>query len=64
MVGFDYNKYYDFLNDIVGISTDALDLAFGLNGCNYQTAKDILFYETGYDDFKSFCEDEEIKADF
>ena len=49
---------YDFLSNEVGITVDALDLAFGLNGFNRETAKNILEWYTGYNDFDSFYNDE------
>jgi len=52
------DKYYDFLDEWVGINADALDLAFGLNGYNEETAKNILSWATGYDDFEQYCEEE------
>ena len=54
---FNFDAYYDFLRDVVGASEEALDLAFGMNGCNENTAKDILWYYTAYSDFESYCED-------
>jgi len=58
---FDFNDYYDFLAEVVGVSTEALDLAFGLNGCSKKTADDILFYYTGWDTRESFCSANEIE---
>ena len=52
-----YEEMYDFLAEVVGASTDALDLAFSLNGCNEETAQDILFYYTGYTSFEGYTED-------
>jgi len=48
---------YDFLNEVVGIEKEALDLTFGLNGFTIETAKDILFWKTGYDDFDEYQKD-------
>lgn len=45
---------YDILATIT--STDALDLAFGIKGYTEETAKAILFYLTGYNDFEQFLE--------
>ena len=45
---------YDILATIT--STDALDLAFGIGGYTEETAKAILFYLTGYNDFEQFLE--------
>ena len=57
---FDFDKYYDFLNEYVCGDAVALDLAFSLNGCNEETASDILFYFTGYTDFEQYAEDNEL----
>ena len=51
---FNFNDTYDFLRDVVGVSDEALDLAFSLNGQNYKTAVDILSYYTGWDDFDAY----------
>ena len=56
------NTMYDILNEIVGISTDALDLAFGLNGFTEETAKNILYWQTGCRNFEQYFE--EIGLDF
>lgn len=54
---FNFNDTYDYLRDLVGVSEEALDLAFGLNGQNIETAKDILFYYTGWNDFDAYSKD-------
>ena len=51
------NEMYDFLNEVVGIEKEALDLAFGLNGFTIKTAKEILFWKTGYNDFYEYQKD-------
>lgn len=51
------NEMYDFLNEVVGIEKEALDLAFGLNGFTIKTAKAILFWKTGYNDFYEYQKD-------
>jgi len=56
----DINECYDFLHEVVGISIEALDLAFGLDGFTLKTAKNILFYMTGYDDFFEYRQDFDI----
>ena len=43
---FDFDSTYDYLRDCVGVSEEALDLAFSLNGQNEKTASDILFNYT------------------
>ena len=50
----------DMMYDILAMitSTDALDLAFGIKGYTEETAKAILFYLTGYNDFEQFLEEE------
>lgn len=50
------DNMYDMLAMIT--STDALDLAFGIKGYTEETAKAILFYLTGYNDFEQFLEEE------
>ena len=54
---FDFDSTYDYLRDCVGVSEEALDLAFSLNGQNEKTASDILFYYTGWDNFDSHAKD-------
>ena len=54
---FDFESTYNFLLEDVGVSEEALDLAFSLNGENYQTASDILFYYTGWHDFDAYIKD-------
>lgn len=51
------NDKYDFLHEIVGVSKDALDLFFGINGFNDKSAANILWYFTGYDDFDIYMEE-------
>lgn len=58
------DKYYDFLNEYVGITKDALDLAFGLKGYNKETAEQILDWYTGYKDFPQYAEEMEVDFDF
>lgn len=47
---------YDFLCEI-GISKEALDLGFGIKGYSDNTAKEILYWATGYDDFEEYKKD-------
>lgn len=54
---FDFDSTYDYLRDCVGVSEEALDLAFSLNGQNEKTASDILFYYTGWDNFDSHAKE-------
>lgn len=53
----DYETAYDFLADVLGINTDALDLAFAIGGCNIETAERILFYFTGWRHFEGIIEE-------
>lgn len=53
-----YEEMYDVLRDCVGVSEDALDLAFAVGGCNEETAERILFYFTGWKSFEGFLEEE------
>ena len=50
----DWQEMYDVLRDVVGVSEEALDLAFGVGGCNEETAERILFYETGWRKFDGY----------
>ena len=45
---------YDILRDIVGVEENALDLAFGVSGCNEETACAILNYYTGWKSFEGY----------
>ena len=54
---FDFESTYNFLLEDIGVSEEALDLAFSLNGENYQTASNILFYYTGWYDFDAYAKD-------
>ena len=53
----DFNEYYDFLAEDVGVSTEALDLAFSLSGCTKETAEAILNYYTGWRSFDGYIEE-------
>lgn len=53
----DWEDLYDILHEVVGVSTEALDLAFGLKGCSEQTAIDILYYCTGWNSFAEYLSD-------
>ena len=52
-----FEEMYDILYDYVGVSQEALDLAFSLNGCNEDTACSILFYYTGWRSFEGYFEE-------
>ena len=51
---YDWEEMYDILRDVVGVEEDALDLAFGISGCNEETACAILNYYTGWKSFEGF----------
>lgn len=53
----DWQEMYDLLSDALGIDTNALDLAFAIGGCNEETAKNILYYYTGWNTFEGWLED-------
>jgi len=53
----EFNELYDILHDVVGVGTEALDLVFGINGCNEEAACDILFYYTGWHNFEGYLEE-------
>lgn len=50
----DWEEMYDVLAEIVGVSKEALDLAFAVGGCNEETAERILFYYTGWKSFEGY----------
>ena len=52
-----FEEMYDFLAEVVGVSPDALDLAFSIGGRNAETAKSILYYYTGWRSFEG-CKSE------
>ena len=52
---------YDLLHNVVGVSKEALDLAFGINGCSKETAEKILYYYTGWQGFTGWLNDLEGK---
>lgn len=56
-----FAEQYDFLNEIIGIPKDSLDLAYGIGGCSEETTNAILRYYTGYWSIKQYkeCEGEE-----
>ena len=60
MYGYDLDNWcdlYDILCEMVDVKPEALDLAFGISGCSIDTAKDILFYYTGWHNFEGFLEE-------
>ena len=57
----DWQEMYDLLYDVVGVSKEALDLAFGINGCSKETAEKILYYYTGWQGFTGWLNDLEGK---
>ena len=48
---------YDILNEYVGITQETLDAIFGINGFTVETAQDILYWFTGWNDFKGYLEE-------
>lgn len=50
----DWQEMYDLLSDVLGVDTNALDLAFAIGGCNEETAERILFYYTGWRSFNGW----------
>ena len=51
-----FNEQYDFLHEIIGVSTEALDLAYGISGCSEETTNNILQYYTGYHSIDQYIE--------
>lgn len=49
-----FDEMYDTLMDYCGIDEEALDLAFAIGGRNEETAQNILYYYTGYNDFEVY----------
>lgn len=54
---YDWEEMYDILRDVVGVEENALDLAFGIGGCNEETACAILNYYTGFRTFEGWLEE-------
>lgn len=52
-----FDEMYDILRDYVGVTEQALDLAFAVGGCNEETAERILFYFTGWRSFGGFLDE-------
>lgn len=52
-----WEEMYDMLADVVGVSKEALDLAFSIGGRNTETAKHILYYYTGWRSFEGYMEE-------
>ena len=53
----DWEEMYDVLRVVVGVSEEALELAFGIKGCSEETACAILNYRTGWKTFEGYLED-------
>ena len=51
-----FNEQYDFLCETIGVSTEALDLAYGIGGCSEETTNNILQYYTGYHSIDQYIE--------
>lgn len=57
-----FAEQYDFLQKVIGISEEALDLAYGIGeGSAEEITNRILFYYTGYRSIEQYieCEMEE-----
>ena len=52
-----FDEMYDILHDCVGVTEEALDLAFAVGGCNEETAERILFYFTGWRTFGGYLDE-------
>lgn len=50
----DFETWCEILIDYVGVSEDALELAFAVGGQNIETAQRILFYYTGWNSFSGY----------
>ena len=53
----DWEEMYDVLHDVVGVSEEVLELAFGIKGCSEETACAILNYYTGWKTFEGYFGD-------
>lgn len=51
---YNWEEMYDMLREYVGVPEEALDLAFGIGGCNEDTACAILNYYTGWKTFEGY----------
>lgn len=49
-----FDEMYDFLENYVCADLEALDLTFIIAGKTKETAQDILYYYTGYNDFEVY----------
>lgn len=49
-----FDEIYDFLENYVCADLEALDLTFIIAGKTKETAQDILYYYTGYNDFEVY----------
>ena len=56
-----FAEQYDFLNEIIGVHEDTLDLAYAIGGRTEETTNAILFYYTGYNSIEQYkeCEGED-----
>lgn len=50
----EFGEMYNLLADIVGVSEDALNLAFAISGYSKETAEKILYYYTGWHSFSGW----------
>ena len=53
----DWQEMYDILNEVLGISEEALEIACAIGGCNEETMERVLFYKTGWRTFEGFLGD-------
>ena len=53
----DWQEMYDILNEVLGISKEALEIACAIGGCNEETMERVLFYKTGWRTFEGFLGD-------
>jgi hypothetical protein len=55
----EWEEMYDILHECFGVSTETLEIACAIGGCNEETMKRILFYLTGQRSFEDYFEDDE-----
>ena len=53
----DWQEMYDILDEVLGISEEALEIACAIGGCNEETMERVLFYKTGWRTFEGFLGD-------
>lgn len=50
----DLTYYWDYLEEILGVSEDCLSCMTNINGYTYETLCDVLYWKTGYHDLDDY----------